>query len=71
MVLLTLILLLTQSILAGGALAYHRFRSKVVLEAFDRLPLVLPPTVFGFSLLFALSGNSLVGQIWRAIFGRH
>jgi molybdate transport system permease protein len=65
----TLILLLPVSILGGRALAFHQFRSKVVLEALVMLPLVLPPTVFGFYLLVAFGGNSPMGQIWRSIFG--
>ncbi|WP_196259557.1 molybdate ABC transporter permease subunit [Pelagibacterium limicola] len=65
----TLVLLLPVSILAGRYLAYNTFRAKVLLEALVMLPLVLPPTVFGFYLLVAFGGNSPVGQFWRATFG--
>jgi len=33
------------------------------------LPLVLPPTVFGFYLLVALGRNSPVGAFWQDLFG--
>jgi molybdate transport system permease protein len=65
----TLILLLPVSVLAGRALAFRQFRSKVLFEALVMLPLVLPPTVFGFYLLVAFGANSPVGQFWRSMFG--
>jgi molybdate transport system permease protein len=33
------------------------------------LPLVLPPTVFGFYLLVAFGRNSPVGELWQSLFG--
>lgn len=33
------------------------------------LPLVLPPTVFGFYLLLALGRNSPIGAFWQDVFG--
>jgi len=66
----TVAILLPVSVLAGRGLAYGRFRGKGVVEALVMLPLVLPPTVFGFYLLVALGRNSPVGAAWQAVFGQ-
>lgn len=65
----TVIILLPLSILLGRVLAYRQFRAKGLTEALVMLPLVLPPTVFGFYLLVAFGANSPVGQFWRETFG--
>ncbi len=65
----TVVILLPVAILAGRLLAYRRFRSKGLVEALVMLPLVLPPTVFGFYLLVAFGANSPLGQFWRETFG--
>jgi molybdate transport system permease protein len=65
----TVVLLLPVSVGLGRLLAYHRFRGKVLAEALVMLPLVLPPTVFGFYLLVAFGRNSPVGEFWQGIFG--
>lgn len=65
----TVAILLPVSILAGRALAYRRFRARGLVEALVMLPLVLPPTVFGFYLLVAFGRNSPIGQWWQAAFG--
>ncbi|TGN49210.1 molybdate ABC transporter permease subunit [Paracoccus liaowanqingii] len=65
----TVAILLPVSIFAGRALAYHRFRGKRLVEALIMLPLVLPPTVFGFYLLTAFGGASPLGQLWSQVFG--
>lgn len=44
------------------ALATAKFRLKPVLESLVSLPLVLPPTVLGFYLLFAFGPNSWLGS---------
>jgi len=33
-------------------------------------PLVLPPTVLGYYLLVMVSNNSVIGDAWKAMFGR-
>lgn len=63
-------ILLPVSVLAGRGLAYGRFRGKVLVEALVMLPLVLPPTVFGFYLLLALGRNSPLGETWNQVFGQ-
>ncbi len=65
----TVALLLPVSILMGRFLAYREFRSKGLVEALVMLPLVLPPTVFGFYLLVAFGRNSPVGELWQSLFG--
>ena len=65
----TVAILLPVSILAGRYLAYRDFRGKGLAEALVMLPLVLPPTVFGFYLLVAFGRNSPLGQWWQSIFG--
>jgi molybdate transport system permease protein len=65
----TVAILLPVSILAGRWLAYGRFRGKGAIEALVMLPLVLPPTVFGFYLLLAFGRNSPLGAFWQETFG--
>jgi molybdate transport system permease protein len=65
----TVVLLLPIGIWLGRILAYRDFRAKGVIEALVALPLVLPPTVFGYYLLVAFGAASPVGQVWQAVFG--
>lgn len=66
----TVAILLPVSVLMGRFLAYRQFRGKGVVEALVMLPLVLPPTVFGFYLLVAFGRNSPVGAFWQDMFGQ-
>jgi len=66
----TVIFLLPVAVFAGRFLAYRKFRGKGVAEALVMLPLVLPPTVFGFYLLLAFGADSPLGQFWTATFGQ-
>ncbi|MFD0981427.1 molybdate ABC transporter permease subunit [Tropicimonas aquimaris] len=65
----TVALLLPVSIAMGRLLAYRRFAGRGAVEALVMLPLVLPPTVFGFYLLVALGRGSPVGALWQQLFG--
>ncbi|MCC5983065.1 MAG: molybdate ABC transporter permease subunit [Rhodobacteraceae bacterium] len=65
----TVAILLPVSVLAGRALAWRDFRGKRLAEAVVMLPLVLPPTVFGFYLLVAFGRETFVGQMWQTLFG--
>lgn len=65
----TVAILLPAAILMGRFLAYRQFQGKGLVEALVMLPLVLPPTVFGFYLLVAFGANSPFGQFWRETFG--
>ncbi len=66
----TVAILLPVSILLGRHLAYRQFRGKGLVEALVMLPLVLPPTVFGFYLLVAFGRTSPVGDLWQQLFGQ-
>jgi molybdate transport system permease protein len=68
---LTVLVLLPIGIYIGRLLAYHEFRGKEVAEAVVALPLVLPPTVFGYYLLVAFGAASPIGSLWQHLFGHH
>jgi molybdate transport system permease protein len=67
---ITVALLLPVGVVLGRLLAYRAFRGKEVLEALVALPLVLPPTVFGYYLLVAFGMASPIGRLWHSLFGR-
>ncbi|HEY6101123.1 MAG TPA: molybdate ABC transporter permease subunit [Anaeromyxobacter sp.] len=50
-------------------LATSRRRWKFLVEAVVALPLVLPPTVLGFYLLFGLGPRSVLGRAYEAVVG--
>ncbi|MCH9812574.1 MAG: molybdate ABC transporter permease subunit [Epsilonproteobacteria bacterium] len=50
-------------------LSQTRSRSKPIIEAITALPIVLPPSVLGFYLLYALSLNSPIGEFVENYFG--
>ncbi len=64
------LLLIPFGVLAGRALAYRNFRAKGLVEALVALPLVLPPTVFGYYLLVSFGQASPLGAFWQATFGQ-
>jgi len=64
----TVILLLIGTPLAW-LLANTHVRAKTLIEAVVALPLVLPPTVFGYYLLVALGSGSAIGQAYQRLFG--
>lgn len=66
---LTALLLIPLGVLAGRALAYGRFHGKGLAEALVALPLVLPPTVFGYYLLVSFGAASPLGVFWERAFG--
>ena len=68
--LLTVLVLAPIGILAGRLLAYRDFPGKGFVEAAVALPLVLPPTVFGYYLLVAFGAASPIGALWQSVFGR-
>jgi molybdate transport system permease protein len=65
----TVLILLPVAVFAGRFLAYRSFSAKGFVEALVMLPLVLPPTVFGFYLLIGFGARSPVGQAWQSMFG--
>ena len=50
-------------------LSQTRSKSKPFLEAITALPIVLPPSVLGFYILYALSYNSPIGSFFKETFG--
>lgn len=67
---ITVLVLLPIGVVAGRALAYRDFAGKGLVEALVALPLVLPPTVFGYYLLVAFGAASPLGQLWASLFGK-
>nr|WP_194245672.1 molybdate ABC transporter permease subunit [Donghicola mangrovi] len=65
----TVVILLPLSIVMGRVLAYRRFMGKGLVEAVVMLPLILPPTVFGFYLLVLFGRGAPVGALWQDFFG--
>lgn len=65
----TVVILLPLSIVMGRVLAYRRFMGKGLVEAVVMLPLILPPTVFGFYLLVLFGRGAPVGALWQDLFG--
>ena len=65
----TVAILLPVSVVMGRLLAFRSFSGKGWVEALVMLPLVLPPTVFGFYLLVVLGRTSPVGEAWHTMFG--
>jgi molybdate transport system permease protein len=65
----TVLALLPVGIAVGRWLAYRDFAGKSLVEAAVALPLVLPPTVFGYYLLVAFGAASPIGALWQQAFG--
>jgi molybdate transport system permease protein len=66
----TLVLLLPIGLLTGRLIAWRRFRGHTLLQALLALPLVLPPTVLGFYLLLAFSGDGALGSVYQSLAGK-
>jgi molybdate transport system permease protein len=65
----TLVVLLPAGILTGHFLATRQFRGKAIVESLVAVPLLLPPTVFGFYMLTLFSTESTLGQAFERIVG--
>lgn len=63
----TIIVFITGVFLAR-LMARHSFRGKGIIEAIFMLPLVLPPTVVGFGLLYLFGKNGIIGRILLDLF---
>jgi len=66
---ITAFILLCLSLPLAWYLSQTKSRTKPFLEALTALPLVLPPSVLGFYILWALSYNSPVGTFFEDVFG--
>ena len=66
---LTTIILVMVAAPLSCLFAYSRFPGRSLCEAVINLPLVLPPTVLGFYLLYAMNPNALLGRAWEWLTG--
>ena len=66
---LTALILFCIALPLAWYLSQTKSRAKPFIEAFTALPIVLPPSVLGFYLLWALSYNSPVGAFFEDTFG--
>jgi len=66
---LTTIILFLLSMPLAWYLSQTRSKAKPFLEALTALPIVLPPSVLGFYILYALSYNSPIGAFFEQTLG--
>ncbi len=66
---LTTVILFLIALPLAWWLSQSRCRCKPFIEAITSLPIVLPPSVIGFYLLYALSYNSPIGAFFQEQFG--
>lgn len=66
---LTTLILFVISLPLAWYLSQTRSKLKPYLEALTALPIVLPPSVLGFYLLWVLSPNAAVGHFFNELFG--
>ena len=62
---------LVPGILLGFVLARWQHPLRALLQGLVMLPLVLPPVVTGYLLLYALGRSRPLGQAWHALTGGH
>lgn len=55
-------------VLTAKLMVRKNFTGKVMVETCFLLPLVLPPTVIGFLLVYIFGGNSWIGKVIESIF---
>lgn len=55
-------------VLTAKVMVRKNFTGKVMVETCFLLPLVLPPTVIGFLLVYIFGGNSWIGKVIESIF---
>lgn len=66
---ITTVILFLLAIPYAWFLSQSKSKLKPVLEAITALPIVLPPSVIGFYILFSLSSNSSIGAFFEETFG--
>lgn len=65
---ISVILVFIFGLLFARLLSNGHFKGKMLVEIFLLLPIVLPPTVIGFLLIFFFGGNSPVGSLINHLF---
>lgn len=66
---IVMVVLLMACVPIAYLLAKGRFRGKRYIQAACNLPMVLPPTVLGFGLLFVMGPYSVIGSFWKSLTG--
>lgn len=66
---ITTLILFVISMPLSWWLSQTKSKYKPFFEALTALPIVLPPSVLGFYILWALSYNSPIGQLFEQVFG--
>ncbi|AHJ13660.1 molybdate ABC transporter permease subunit [Sulfurospirillum multivorans] len=66
---ITTAILFVISLFIAWNLSQSKSRFKPVFESITALPIVLPPSVLGFYILYALSFHSPIGQFFQDVFG--
>lgn len=66
---LTALVLLPVGVAVARLLAWRRFRGRGAVEALLTVPLVLPPTVLGYYLLWGFDSGAPLGAAWQALTG--
>ncbi len=66
---ITTLILFVISMPLSWWLSQTKSKYKPFFEALTALPIVLPPSVLGFYILWALSHNSPLGQFFESLFG--
>jgi molybdate transport system permease protein len=65
---ISVVFVMITGIILGKFMAKKRFKGKLLLETFLLLPIVLPPTVIGFFLIFTFGRNSYIGVAIKNLF---
>ncbi|MEH7083057.1 molybdate ABC transporter permease subunit [Neobacillus drentensis] len=65
---ISVVLVFVSGILFARLLSKGQFKGKMLVEIFLLLPIVLPPTVIGFLLIFFFGGNSPIGSLIEQLF---
>lgn len=63
-------IVLVLGILISRVLAFKQFKGKMMLETLLLMPLVLPPTVIGFLLIYFFGRNSPIGSLFEDLFAQ-
>jgi molybdate transport system permease protein len=66
---ITMVILFVISLPLAWYLSQTKSKAKPFIEALTALPIVLPPSVLGFYILWALSQNSPLGAFFEETFG--
>lgn len=56
------------AIIVSRYMSKAKFRGKVILDTIFMIPLILPPTVIGFILLFAFGKKGFLGKLMEVVF---